>query len=219
MRQVGLGAALDRLTARPRRRAAEAIFWGGRANRADVVLSRLFFSYSAREWRRRASTAEHLAPFLEGLERCRDPGHVLDLGTGAGATAAAIAERHPEAAVHGVDISARMIRVAAERHRALNLEFLQASVERLPFDSGEFDLVCMHNALPELGELARVAAEDAQLLVANTYFAPEGPYMDQWLGRWRSAGFDLIDSGLVGRGGWQLFERRVSGPEVASGDD
>jgi hypothetical protein len=67
----------------------------------------------------------------------------------------------------------------------------------------------MHNALPELRELARVATADAQVLVANTYFAPEGPWMDAWLERWRSGGLVRVDFGVVGSGGWQLFERHA----------
>jgi SAM-dependent methyltransferase len=185
------------------------VFWGHRPAGRDRALSRLFFSISAREWARRGTSAEHLAPFVDGLAKCREPREVLDLGTGAGATAAHVAAAYPSARVVGVDLSARMIRVAAERHRAPNLEFHRASVEQLPFESSRFDLVCMMNALPELEELARVATDDAQLLAANTYFAPEGPWMDAWLERWRSVGFVRTDMGLVGRGGWQLFEREA----------
>jgi hypothetical protein len=97
-----------------------------------------------------------------------------------------------------------MIRIASGLHELANLEFERASFDSLPFSDHEFDLVCMLNALPELRELDRVAAHDAQVLVANTYFMP---MRDEKVERLRGAGFERVDVGTVGAGSWQLFER------------
>ena len=55
---------------------------------------------------------------LEGLDRPR----VLDLGTGSGAIALAIADEHPGARVTGVDSSADALAVARENAERLGLE-------------------------------------------------------------------------------------------------
>jgi SAM-dependent methyltransferase len=196
---------IDRATAGARRRHAEDLFLGRRPRATDRLLANLFFSLSAREWGRRQEDPAHALAFREGLERSRAPRNVLDLGTGTGATAAHAAARYPDARVCGIDGSARMIRIATAQHPASNLEFKTATFTRLPFADSTFDLVCALNALPEPGELARVATRDAQLLIANTYF---GPLEGEGLERWRAFGFERLDWAPVGAGCWQLYERR-----------
>lgn len=178
------------------------MFWGDDPRRRDRLLADLFFAISAREWDRREQHEEHLAPFLSGLERCHTPRAALDLGTGGGATAAEIARRYPQARVVGVDGSARMVRTAAATHQLDNLEFQRARFEALPFAKDEFDLITMHNALPELDELVRVAAPGAEVLIANSYFGPPG---ERWLKRWDSVGLVREASEPCGQGSWQLF--------------
>ena len=104
--------------------------------------------------------AEHsLAPLVAALETVQAPRHALDLGAGTGAGAFAIAERFPDAAVVGVDLSGEMV---AEARRALpdalrgRVQFEQADASCLPFEDGAFDLVVLLNMIPFFDEVARV---------------------------------------------------------------
>ncbi len=81
----------------------------------------------AEEWRRTDRAFAGLAPHLDAAIRAAAPAGAfaaLDIGCGAGATAAALAATHPQATVTGVDLSHDLLAVAADRHRDLpNLAF------------------------------------------------------------------------------------------------
>jgi malonyl-CoA O-methyltransferase len=89
------------------------------------------------------------------------PRRVLDLGTGTGTAARAIAARWPDAEVTGVDVSERML---AEARRLLppelagRVRFQHADASSLPFADGSFDLVTLSNMIPFFDEIARVLA-------------------------------------------------------------
>lgn len=84
------------------------------------------------------------------------PAHILDVGTGTGVAALALAGWFPAAEVVGVDLSAAMV---AEAERKGGRPYFQvADVAHLPFADGAFDLVVLMNAIPFFDELARVTA-------------------------------------------------------------
>jgi release factor glutamine methyltransferase len=89
------------------------------------------------------------------------PGSVLDVGTGSGAVALAIADELVNAAVKGVDVSADAITVAEENARRLGLE------RRISFELARFGRIA-----PE----TRQPSESWDLVVANL------PYVraDEW---------------------------------------
>ncbi len=73
---------------------------------------------------------------------------ILELGTGTGATAALLLERHPEARLVGIDVSPGMLEVARERLAAERVELRVGRIQDgLP--EGPFDLVasalCVHH--------------------------------------------------------------------------
>ncbi|HSC51574.1 MAG TPA: class I SAM-dependent methyltransferase [Gaiellaceae bacterium] len=95
------------------------------------------------------------------------PRHVLDLGTGTGLAAFAVARRFPEAEVVGLDLAERMVEQAqAETPPELagRVSFRAGDAERLPFPDGAFDLVVLANAIPFFDELARVAASGSHVV-------------------------------------------------------
>jgi SAM-dependent methyltransferase len=104
---------------------------------------------------------------LEGVDP--PPGRALDLGTGTGGAAFAVARRFPEAEVVGADIAERMIEEA--RHNLPDelrerVRFDVADAAQLPYADGEFDLVGLSNMIPFFDELERVIAPAGLLIVA-----------------------------------------------------
>jgi SAM-dependent methyltransferase len=102
---------------------------------------------------------DHLEPALARIDR--PPRRILDLGTGTGRAASALARRWPDAEVLGVDFAPEMV-AEARRHLAPELasrvRFEVADAARLPYDDGAFDLVVLANMIPFFDELARVVA-------------------------------------------------------------
>ncbi|MFL5965595.1 MAG: class I SAM-dependent methyltransferase [Gaiellaceae bacterium] len=102
------------------------------------------------------------------------PRRALDLGTGTGIGAFAIARRFPAADVVGADLSERMIdearRLAPPDLRA-RVRFDVADASKLPYEDGAFDLVALANMIPFFDELERVVARGGRVLV----FFSSGP--------------------------------------------
>jgi len=99
----------------------------------------------------------------------------LDVGTGTGGAAFAIAERFPEARVVGVDIAPTMVERA--RHKAgdrRNVSFEHGDASALPYERASFDLVTAANMIPFFGELARVVRPGGTLVVAFS-LGPQTP--------------------------------------------
>ena len=93
---------------------------------------------------------------LRGLEQPR----VLDVGTGTGAIALAIADEHPSARVTAVDVSADALALAAENaeRTGLELELLQHDVrDGLP--GGPYDLVVSNPPYVEPEDLPGLMAD------------------------------------------------------------
>jgi ubiquinone/menaquinone biosynthesis C-methylase UbiE len=111
------------------------------------------------------------------------PRHVLDLGTGTGTAAFAIADRWPAAEIVGVDLSAQMVAEAWRKtppELANRVSFDQGDAASLPYGDGSFELVTLVNMLPFFDELARVTAAGGHVVFAFSrgaetpiYIAPE----------------------------------------------
>ena len=113
------------------------------------------------------------APYESALERVPAPvGRALDVGTGTGAGARAIASRMPEAEVVGVDVSPGML--AEARRLAPELSFVEGDAAALPFEADSFDLVANANMIPFLDEVARVLKPGGWTLYAFSA-GPETP--------------------------------------------
>ena len=122
--------------------------------------TRGLFDRLAPTWETRIGP-QHVAALEQALETVPPPRRVLDLGTGTGVAAAAVARRFPEAEVIGVDLAPAMV---AEARRQLPPElaprvtFEVGDGSRLAFADGAFELVTLANMIPFFDELARVTA-------------------------------------------------------------
>lgn len=132
---------------------------------ADLALRTLFDSLAG-SWERIREDPTYRRGFGEALgqlPRGFRPRRALDVACGTGAATAALLERWPGLNVIGTDISRNMV----ERARELvpGARFEAASVHRLPFADGEFDLVTALDGLLDHDELLRVLHRKGRLLV------------------------------------------------------
>lgn len=97
----------------------------------------------------------------EAVKRACADAAILDVGTGSGAIAVALARELPEAIVDAVDISAAALEVAAENVRCNGVEsrvrVRQADLAQLP--EGPFDLIVSNPPYIVSGELAALMPE------------------------------------------------------------
>jgi SAM-dependent methyltransferase len=88
---------------------------------------------------------------------------VLDLGTGVGAMAAALARRHPGLELWGLDLRGAQLRQAKALHPVAN--YVQGNATRLPFPDASFDRVHGSWVLEHIPQVAVVLSEVRRVLV------------------------------------------------------
>jgi SAM-dependent methyltransferase len=139
--------------------AAARAPWSWRLLRGPI---KRLFDRLAPGWDERvgAETVERLEPLDAALAHvARDPGRVLDIGTGTGTAAFFMSSRYPEAEVLGIDLSEKMIDRAREKatQREARTRFEVADIARFAPDS-KFDLVMMMNMPPFFDRVADLVA-------------------------------------------------------------
>jgi ubiquinone/menaquinone biosynthesis C-methylase UbiE len=141
------------------------------------------------------------------------PRRALDLGTGTGDAAFAIARRWPDVEVLGVDLSEPMV-AEARRKTPPELDgrvrFDVGDSARLPLADASFDLVALNNMIPFADELARVTAPGGHVVVAFT-FGPKTPIYvppDRLRGELERYGFEEVRELAAGPGTAVLARRR-----------
>lgn len=109
-------------------------------------LAGLYYDYGLKVFLGGAADNDRLAKGMSMGTAVPDDGQVkriLDLGVSAGATTIALKERHPDAEVWGIDISAPMVRYAHLRAMEANadIHLRQMPAEELDFPDNHFDAV------------------------------------------------------------------------------
>jgi len=110
---------------------------------------------------------DHLAAFDLALDGLPPPRRALDLGTGTGVVATALARRYPEAEIVAVDLSPAMLEEARRRlppDLAGRVAFQVGDAAALDQPDGAFDLVVLSNMIPFFAELARITAPGGVLV-------------------------------------------------------
>jgi len=143
---------------------------------------RTMFDGLAPTWETRIGP-HHLWALERALEEVPPPARALDLGTGTGVVALALAERYPEAEVVGIDLSPAMVEEARRKvapELADRVRFEVADASSLAYPDGAFELVVLSNMIPFSDELARVVAPGGTLVLSFSkgsdtpiYVAPE----------------------------------------------
>lgn len=205
-----LQAAAEALAARAsqpsRERIAVTGFFLGAESPLDRGLARTYFALSSWGWAGYEADEGHAASFRAGVAQLPEPPRtVVDLGTGAGGTAALMARTWPQARVLGIDSSRQMVRRAGERHRELpNLSFATGDGLHLALDDGSMDLVTSLNYLPFPGEVRRILRPTGHVLVASTF---QGIGSAAVAAHWMTHGFELVAQEAVDRGSFELYRR------------
>jgi len=83
--------------------------------------------------------SRRLAPLLVQFADVRDGDHVLDIGSGTGALADAVATAAPSGRIVGIDRSEPYVAVARARHRQAQVRFEVGDAQHLQFDDACFD--------------------------------------------------------------------------------
>lgn len=97
----------------------------------------------------------------QALPRLAGASRVLDVGTGSGALAIALAHERPECAVTAIDLSPAALAVAADNARSIGvaerIEFIEGDLAALP--GGPYDLVVANPPYISHGDLAELMPE------------------------------------------------------------
>jgi ubiquinone/menaquinone biosynthesis C-methylase UbiE len=143
---------------------------------------RTMFDGLAPTWETRIGP-HHLWALDLALADVASPGRILDLGTGTGVVALALAERYPAAEIVGIDVSPGMIEEARRKlpsELGGRVRFEVGDAAALECSDGEFELVVLSNMIPFFDELARVVAPRGSLVLSFSkgaetpiYVAPE----------------------------------------------
>jgi ubiquinone/menaquinone biosynthesis C-methylase UbiE len=136
--------------------------------RALRVPLRRMFDGLAPSWDTRIGP-HHLSALDLALADVSPPRRILDLGTGTGVVAKALAKLYPEAAVVGIDLSQGMIEEARrtlEPELAGRVDFEVGDASALACPDASFDLVVLSNMIPFFDELARVVKPEGTLVLS-----------------------------------------------------
>jgi ubiquinone/menaquinone biosynthesis C-methylase UbiE len=178
-------------------------------------LMRFQFDFLASRW-----DSMRMPGYLDAFERVlaelEAPRRVLDLGTGTGLAAFALATRFPDAEIVGVDLAPDMVAEARRKtpaELASRVRFEVADASRLPFPDRSFDLITLNNMIPFFDELERVLTSDGIVLMAFSGGSETPIYVpfDQLRAELRPRGFSQFAEFAAGPGTALLARKQSEG--------
>lgn len=131
----------------------------------------------AEYYNRQTQDIEHLNRILDVLSIQEDD-KILDLGTGNGYLAFAIAEKHPKTTVVGLDIVSKTLEQNKElalKQGILNLEFIDYDGMTFPFKSNTFNWIVTRYALHHFPNIQYTFNEIARILKPNGFIFISDP--------------------------------------------
>ena len=176
-----------------------------------------FFDSLAGGWDTRVQpdSPEHLAALFAGIDSLpAPPRRIIDLGTGTGAAALALARRFPSAQVEGVDISERMIAAAREKtpdDLDDRVRFSVGDASALPFQAESFDLVTQISVPVFFDQVSRLLRRGGYVVVvsslgkATPYHLPNRVLRRKFERR----GFRTVAAGEAGTGIFFVAEKQA----------
>ena len=142
------------------------------------------------------------------------PRRALDVGTGTGAGAFAIARRFPHSEVVGVDLAPGMVEEARRKTPAElgdRVSFETGDASKLRFDDESFDLVAHANMIPFFDEVARLVAPGGYVVFSFSGGAQTPIYVPPERLRRELAARNFTDFvELAGGRGTSLLARKLS---------
>ena len=120
-----------------------------------------------RFYNRQTQDNSHLGAILDLLP-VKSSMRILDLGTGSGYLAFALAKKYPDVSVIGLDIVEKALEENRKRaeHEALdNLSFISYNGISFPFDSGSFDMTVSRYALHHFPDINKSLSEVHRVLI------------------------------------------------------
>ena len=103
-----------------------------------------------------ANLVDNWIPALNGVqEKLQAGAHVADIGCGRGSSSILLAKHFPKSNIHGFDFHQPSIQAATEEAGAAgvsNVEFRVSTAKEFP--GNEYDLICIFDALHDMGDLA-----------------------------------------------------------------
>lgn len=128
-------------------------------------------------YNRQTQDSSHIEAIL-GILPVKRGMRILDLGTGSGYLAFALAKKYPDVTVVGIDIVEKALeqnRLAAQQEGLSNISFVSYYGKLLPFDDQSFDIVVTRYALHHFPDIAMSLSEVSRILSDKGCFVISDP--------------------------------------------